>query len=94
MLSPGTMAWATPQHPTRCAEEEHPGKGWRSLRAVTTLEPIISRARVLSPCRLPPRKPVIPGQTEWAGGNHTALFISRIFAGGQEETGRGWGGLN
>ena len=93
-MSPGTVARATPQHPTRCAEEQPPGKGRRSLGAVTTLGCIISRAGMLSPCRLLPRKPAVPGQTERAGGNHVAVFISRIFAGGQEETGRGQSGLN
>lgn len=61
---------------------------------VTTLEPIVSHPQMLSPSRLPPRNPAMPRQTERAGGHHAAVFISRIFAGGQEETGWGWGGLN
>lgn len=36
-----------------------------------------------------------PESPAWiADSNHTALFIARIFAGEQEETGWGWGGLN
>lgn len=55
-MSPGTVVWATPQHPTH-------GGGMKELRAVTTLEPIIiSPTGMLSPCSLPPQKPTVPGQ--------------------------------
>lgn len=90
-MSPRTVTRATPQHPACCTEEKPPGKGWRSLGAVTTLEPVISRTRMLSPCRLPPQKPAVPGQTEqgWRQSRGHIYFQDLCWRAG-DGAGTGW----
>lgn len=83
-MSPGTTGH--PQHPAASRSmpvlhEEQPQAGTEELGGSPRLNPSF---RGLECCLLAGRAAGIP----------TDEFISRIFAGGQEETGWGWNGLN